>query len=164
MLEPFVGDITIEKANLNSDWFYLPVRNIIYGEDDGDDRIRPQLIPSKSRISGYGKLEFKLYNLSNLTEEVSRNREDHYDATPSTDVSWGTRSVGITCTGGEKYQIHKTLRYRLAVMNRSIFTAEQTRPPWPVVPLPMVRHQILRSRLWIHLMVFVISTVRQEPG
>lgn len=104
----FVGDITIEKANLNSDWFYLPVRNIIYGEDDGDDRIRPQLIPSKSRISGYGKLEFKLYNLSNLTEEVSRNREDHYDATPSTDVSWGTRSVGITCTGGENINPQNT--------------------------------------------------------
>ena len=104
----FVGDITIEKANLNSDWFYLPVRNIIYGEDDGDDRIRPQLIPSKSRISGYGKLEFKLYNLSNLTEEVSRNREDHYDATPSTDVSWGTRTVGITCTGGENINPQNT--------------------------------------------------------
>lgn len=98
-IDLLVGDITIEKANLNSDWFYLPVRNITYGDDDGDDRIRPQLIPSKSQISGYGELEFKLYNLSNLTEEVSRNREGHYDATPSTDISRDTRTVGITCTG-----------------------------------------------------------------
>ena len=55
-----------------------PVDSITYGEDDSDDRIRPKLIPSMSRISGYGNLEFKLYNLSNLTEEVSRNQAVSY--------------------------------------------------------------------------------------
>lgn len=103
-----VGDITIEKANLDSYWFYLPVDSITYGEDDSDDRIRPKLIPSMSRISGYGNLEFKLYNLSNLTEEVSRNQEGHYDATPSTDVSRDTKTVGITCTGGENINPQNT--------------------------------------------------------
>lgn len=108
-IDLLVGDITIEKANLNSDWFYLPVRYITYGEDDSDDRIRPQLtIAYKERISGYGEIEFKLYNLSNLTGEVSRNREGHYDATPSTDVSWDTRTVGITCTGGENINPQNT--------------------------------------------------------
>ncbi len=104
-----VGDITIEKADLNSNWFKLPVKTITYGEDDSDDKIRPQLLPSyQSRISGYGKLEFKLYKLSDMTGEVSRNSEGHYDATPDTYYNFNDLTVGITCTGGENVNPQKT--------------------------------------------------------
>ena len=105
----FVGNITIEKANLNSKWFKLPVRRITYGEDDSDDRIRPQFTSSyQGRISGYGEIEFKLYELSNLTREVSRNREGHYDATPDTYYDFNYLTVGITCTGGENVNPQNT--------------------------------------------------------
>lgn len=98
----FVGDITIEKANLNSDWFYLPERYITYGEDDSDDRIRPRLSTAyQGRISGYGEIKFKLYRLSSLMDEVSRNREGHYNARPFTYYPQFAWTVGITCTGGE---------------------------------------------------------------
>lgn len=100
----FLCDMTIEKAKFNPLWF-MTRSKITYGQDAGD-ALEPVIRGEYSTaggtavITGYGKINCKLYEDAALTKEVSRNSEGHYDVCLKEDGAVGQYYVGVTCTEG----------------------------------------------------------------
>lgn len=96
----YIVDITIEKADVQNDWFTIP-DSIIYGNDD-NDVLGPKIAAD---YRGYiteadcGTISYTLYYFSNYTEPLSRNEEGHYNATGDLSSAYDIYYMGITCTG-----------------------------------------------------------------
>lgn len=108
----FLCDMTIEKAKFNPLWF-MTRSKITYGQDAGD-ALEPVIRGEYSTagatavITGYGKINYKLYEDAALTKEVSRNSEGHYDVCLKEDGAVGQYYVGITCTEGSNVKAQET--------------------------------------------------------
>ena len=106
-----IGEITIKKATFNPDWFQT-VTSINYGNDK-EDYLKPGIKDEYngvggSAVTGYGQIEYKLYNDSELTQEVLRNSDGHYDSSPDMNQAYATYYMGVTSTGGDNVEPQKT--------------------------------------------------------
>ena len=102
-----IGEITIKKATFNSDWFQT-VTSINYGNDE-EDYLKPGIKDEYngvggSAVTGYGQIEYKLYNDSELTQEVLRNSDGHYDSSPDMNQEYAIYYMGVTSTGGDNVE------------------------------------------------------------
>ena len=102
-----IGEITIKKATFNSDWFQT-VTSINYGNDE-EDYLKPGIKDEYngvggSAVTGYGQIEYKLYNDSELTQEVLRNSDGHYDSSPDMNQNYAIYYMGVTSTGGDNVE------------------------------------------------------------
>lgn len=102
-----IGEITIKKATFNSDWFQT-VTSINYGNDE-EDYLKPGIKDEYngvggSAVTGYGQIEYKLYNDSELTQEVLRNSDGHYDSSPDMNQKYAIYYMGVTSTGGDNVE------------------------------------------------------------
>ena len=102
-----IGEITIKKATFNSDWFQT-VTSINYGNDK-EDYLKPGIKDEYngvggSAVTGYGQIEYKLYNDSELTQEVLRNSDGHYDSSPDMNQNYAIYYMGVTSTGGDNVE------------------------------------------------------------
>ncbi len=106
-----IGEITIKKATFNPGWFQT-VTSINYGNDK-EDYLKPGIKDEYngvggSAVTGYGQIEYKLYNDSELTQEVLRNSDGHYDSSPDMNQDYATYYMGVTSTGGDNVEPQKT--------------------------------------------------------
>ncbi len=106
-----IGDMTIKKAKFNPEWFNT-VDSITYGTEEYES-LKPWIKDEYSgvggqAVTGYGQIEYKLYNDSELTQEVSRNSDDHYDSSPDMNQDYATYYMGVTSTGGDNVEPQKT--------------------------------------------------------
>lgn len=102
-----IGEITIKKATFNPDWFQT-VTSINYGNDK-EDYLKPGIKDEYngvggSAVTGYGQIEYKLYNDSELTQEVLRNSDGHYDSSPDMNQNYAIYYMGVTSTGGDNVE------------------------------------------------------------
>ena len=102
-----IGEITIKKATFNPDWFQT-VTSINYGNDE-EDYLKPGIKDEYngvggSAVTGYGQIEYKLYNDSELTQEVLRNSDGHYDSSPDMNQEYAIYYMGVTSTGGDNVE------------------------------------------------------------
>lgn len=106
-----IGEITIKKATFNPGWFQT-VTSINYGNNK-EDYLKPGIKDEYngvggSAVTGYGQIEYKLYNDSELTQEVLRNSDGHYDSSPDMNQDYATYYMGVTSTGGDNVEPQKT--------------------------------------------------------
>ena len=112
MTDLFLCDMTIEKADFNPLWFKT-FSKITYGQD-AEDALKPIIREEYSShgaivfIGGYGEISYKLYEDEDLTKEVSRNSEGHYDVCLKGDGTVGQYYVGVTCTEGDNIKAQET--------------------------------------------------------
>ena len=102
-----IGEITIKKATFNPGWFQT-VTSINYGNDK-EDYLKPGIKDEYngvggSAVTGYGQIEYKLYNDSELTQEVLRNSDGHYDSSPDMNQNYAIYYMGVTSTGGDNVE------------------------------------------------------------
>lgn len=102
-----IGDMTIKKAKFNPNWFNI-VDSITYGTDEYES-LKPWIKDEYngvggSAVTGYGQIEYKLYNDSELTQEVLRNSDGHYDSSPDMNQNYAIYYMGITSTGGDNVE------------------------------------------------------------
>ena len=102
-----IGEITIKKATFNPGWFQT-VTSINYGNDK-EDYLKPGIKDEYngvggSAVTGYGQIEYKLYNDSELTQEVLRNSDGHYDSSPDMNQEYAIYYMGVTSTGGDNVE------------------------------------------------------------
>ena len=102
-----IGEITIKKATFNPGWFQT-VTSINYGNDK-EDYLKPGIKDEYngvggSAVTGYGQIEYKLYNDSELTQEVLRNSDGHYDSSPDMNQDYAIYYMGVTSTGGDNVE------------------------------------------------------------
>lgn len=96
----YIVDITIEKADVQNDWFTIP-DSIIYG-NDSNDVLGPKIAAKYQRYiteADCGTISYTLYYFSSYTEPLSRNEEGHYNATGDLSIAYDIYYMGITCTG-----------------------------------------------------------------
>lgn len=106
-----IGDMTIKKAKFNPEWFNT-VDSITYGTEKYES-LKPGIKDEYNgvggpAVTGYGQIEYKLYNDSELTQEVSRNSDGHYDSSPDMNQDYATYYMGVTSTGGDNVEPQKT--------------------------------------------------------
>ena len=102
-----IGEITIKKATFNPGWFQT-VTSINYGNDK-EDYLKPGIKDEYngvggSAVTGYGQIEYKLYNDSELTQEVLRNSDGHYDSSSDMNQNYAIYYMGVTSTGGDNVE------------------------------------------------------------
>ena len=106
-----IGDMTIKKAKFNPMWFNT-VDSITYGTEEYES-LKPRIKDEYNGVGGpavteYGQIEYKLYNDSELTQEVSRNSDGYYDSSPDMNQEYATYYMGVTSTGGDNVEPQKT--------------------------------------------------------
>ena len=106
-----IGDMTIKKAKFNPEWFNI-VDSITYGTEEYES-LKPWIKDEYNGVGGpavteYGQIEYKLYNDSELAQEVLRNSDGHYDSSPDMNQDYATYYMGVTSTGGDNVEPQKT--------------------------------------------------------
>ena len=102
-----IGDMTIKKAKFNPEWFNI-VDSITYGTEEYES-LKPWIKDEYNGVGGpavteYGQIEYKLYNDSELAQEVLRNSDGHYDSSPDMNQEYATYYMGVTSTGGDNVE------------------------------------------------------------
>lgn len=106
-----IGDMTIKKAKFNPEWFNI-VDSITYGTEEYES-LKPWIKDEYNGVGGpavteYGQIEYKLYNDSELAQEVLRNSDGHYDSSPDMNQDYATYYMGVTSTGGDNVEPQET--------------------------------------------------------
>ncbi|SCJ33816.1 Autolysin [uncultured Clostridium sp.] len=106
-----IGDMTIKKAKFNPEWFNI-VESITYGTEEYES-LKPWIKDEYNGVGGpavteYGQIEYKLYNDSELAQEVLRNSDGHYDSSPDMNQDYATYYMGVTSTGGDNVEPQET--------------------------------------------------------
>ena len=106
-----IGDMTIKKAKFHPAWFNI-VDSITYGTEEYES-LKPRIKDEYNGVGGpavteYGQIEYKLYNDSELAQEVLRNSDGHYDSSPDMNQDYATYYMGVTSTGGDNVEPQET--------------------------------------------------------